>query len=110
MNEKSIFAVRHWSFSEILLVAAGFFAIGSVAFFLAVYIQIHSGTAAVNNRQLNELTIEKKAQIVHQLNGNTASTTQNLETSSKPAPHLQADEKDPRAAAKLRILESLNSH
>ena len=106
MSDKSLLSIRHWDFARLALVASAFFAMAALGFFLAVWIQLHGPLQSGLGTQQGQLTDEQKYRILEALNATSTTTSQN---SALPVPpSSQADPGDPKAAMKLKILESLN--
>lgn len=97
MNPPTILPLREWRLPEILFVLAACFAIGASGFFLAVYLQLRSTTTSY--RVIPDTAKEKIAQQSFDRGDGTV-------TEAAPvAQPNQVDEKDPRAAAKLKVME-----
>lgn len=111
MANKSLFAIRHWDLPKLMLVTSGFFAVAALGFFLAVWLQLQAPKSQADSGVPKPLTTEEKNRIVNSLNAElNTNTTLPADPNAPPASHSQADEKDANAAAKLKILESLNAH
>ena len=92
-----------------MLVTSGFFAVAALGFFLAVWLQLQAPHSQAGNGVPKPLTTEERDRIVNSLNAES-NTALPVDSNAPPAPHNQADENDANAAAKLKILESLNAH
>ena len=101
-----------------MVMVAACFAIGSIGFFLAVLLQHTAQPAVLTTQGLNAVQQQKEAamrSLAASEQTPTASTSNANPSISQAPPKgsgvspAQADTQDPNAAAKLKILEGLNS-
>ena len=108
MQPISFSSLRNLKLPEILFVVAACFAMGTVGFFLAVYLQLHSkGSALPPGTYANsqEVPVSDKA---HQLQALSQNTPEPQNTTNTAPSESQASQSDPLAAQKLKLLQQLN--
>ncbi len=133
MDEKSLFAVRHWGIGKLFLIAVACFAVAAIVFYIATWLQ-QFAPGSLNQNTAVQMSDEDKRRVLDSLNQNTAaqmyiedkqhildslSDTSSSEQSSgggsaqtpgtssvSPSPAAN----DANTAAKLKILESLNAN
>ena len=102
---------------------AACFAIGSIGFFLAVLLQhdaqgSQSSVGTLPSLQARDAAMQSLAasEVIGSSTPGTVSATSTTNTTTSPSPSaapavppMQADSRDPNAAAKLKLLQSLNS-
>jgi hypothetical protein len=99
----SLFNIREWDLPKLLLAGAGVFAVAALGFFLAVFLQLHGFTPVYTQQKTIDIPVEEKARAMGV--GSGPSTT-HVGSTTSPTKSNQADQGDPRAAEKLKIMRS----
>jgi hypothetical protein len=110
MHKQTIFNKKHWQLPEILFVVASCFAIGSSGFFLAVYLQLNTPQAKKPMATLDyrELPTQEKENMASSLGTSSPFQNSGNENAAAAVPQPgQVDERDPNAAAKLKMMRAL---